>query len=1159
MRNLARKLALGGSQKEYFSVPDERVRGDLPLSVGNVYSAFLSILRRSFKSVRYKGMGVKFQLRSKVLLEKYSFESNKQMVVDIWFPATSRSVRAPHEIEPELNKSIADMMTKFDAFVQKGSGWVVKKVQLFSMTVNKFYLFSGGNFCSSLPLKLKRSRSCISIGKECNEKCFLKCVVAALGNTGKNVGRWGKHYEELMRKFEEVCEGFLSFPVDERGIKAFQKKLPVAINVYGYCGVVYPKYLSPYLEGDRFTVNLLLHDKHYFLIRNMSALVAPQCKKNKRKCYVCPSCLSYFVREKRYEMHTRLCKKDGTQYVFPEDTSVKLRFSSFNSMVNAPFVIYADMETMITEEVMLKRGKTLSTRKHVPVSVGALTVCRDRPEFGSRPFLYTGTDCIEMLMAFFNEEVMRARNIYERVLVPCNMREKDELHFRAAQSCEMCQRKFVDYPYLTKVRDHCHISGRYRYALCSECNLTRAKRPFEVYVFFHGFSNYDSHFLIQKMSSYPKYPINVIPRNSEKYLAFSLGSLKFKDSYQFLQCSLSTLVENLSKKGEENFKNLKKFVPEKDMRDLLMRKGVFPYSFFSSLSILDHKELPPKQFFKNDLDGKEISTDDYAHALRVWHNFECQTFRDYLHVYLLCDVLHLSDVFESFRDNCVNDFCLDPAHYLSSPHFTYDAFLRYSNAKLDLLTDINQYFFLEKGIRGGLSMVAKRYSKANNPSISGYDSSRSPVYILDLDSNNLYGKAMQDFLPFGGFRWMNQSELTKDYIMNLSPTGEEGCFVECTLDYPAALHDLHADYPLAPVKTKITYDKLSPYARFLCDQHKLKSSLKTLKLLTTFERRSFYVLHYRNFQLYLRLGMQLVAIHSGLAFKQAPFMRDYVVLNSEKRAQTTNRFDSDFYKLLVNSLFGKTIENPEKRSKIRLCRTQKELEKSVGHFSFKRSKIINKGLVGVEMKNTMVKMNKPFYVGNAVLELSKFHMYNFHYNVMKEVFQERIELLYTDTDSLLYEIRSLDPYAELREKNVINWFDFSNFPPEHPMFSDKNKRVPGLFKDECNVKVIREFVGLRSKMYSIRIEGEEGKEVKVAKGVKKSVIENDLKFSNYLDCLVEEQSLEHSFKCIRSSKHSVHTMSLRKKTLCGFDDKRYLVDMIFSLPYGYKGLGKKTC
>ena len=160
------------------------------------------------------------------------------------------------------------------------------------------------------------------------------------------------------------------------------------------------------------------------------------------------------------------------------------------------------------------------------------------------------------------------------------------------------------------------------------------------------------------------------------------------------------------------------------------------------------------------------------------------------------------------------------------------------------------------------------------------------VHILDLDANNLYGKAMQDYLPYRGFRWMAGCELTEEQIMKIAPDADEGCFVECTLDYPEALHNLDADYPLAPIKTKITYDMLSPYAQFLCDHHKLKYTLKTEKLLTTFQRRSFYVLHYQNFQLYVRLGMKVVAIHSALAFRQAPYMKK--LCEHERREESRN-------------------------------------------------------------------------------------------------------------------------------------------------------------------------------------------------------------------------------------------------------------------------------
>ena len=395
-------------------------------------------------------------------------------------------------------------------------------------------------------------------------------------------------------------------------------------------------------------MNLLLHSGYFFLIRNMSTLVTPQCKMNKPKCHVCSSCLSYFVRKDRYETHIHLCKKDGTQYVFPEGDEAELGFSSLNSMVNAPFVIYADLETMICKEEMVRRGKVRSKCRHVSISVGSLTVCKDRPDFGSDPFLYTGLDCIDMLIEFLNGEQYCVHEIYDSVSVPCLMTNRDRKHFLAAGVCEMCVRKVGQDPMLKKVWDHCHISRKFRYALCSSCNLTQAKRPFQVNVFFHGLSNYNLHFLIQKPGEYKKFPVNVIPRNSERYLSFSLGSLKFKDSYQFLQCSLLTLVENMVSKGVENFKYLKHFIPDSNMRSLLMRKGIFPYSFFSRQSILIDTQLPNKEAFTNDLDGSTITPEDYSHAQRVWHVFRCQTFRDYLELYLLCDVLQLADVFESF-------------------------------------------------------------------------------------------------------------------------------------------------------------------------------------------------------------------------------------------------------------------------------------------------------------------------------------------------------------------------------------------------------------------------------------------------------------------------------------------------------------------------------
>ena len=216
------------------------------------------------------------------------------------------------------------------------------------------------------------------------------------------------------------------------------------------------------------------------------------------------------------------------------------------------------------------------------------------------------------------------------------------------------------------------------------------------------------------------------------------------------------------------------------------------------------------------------------------------------------------------------------------------------------------------------------------------------------------------------------------------------------------------------------------------------------KLLATVEDKDFYILHYRNFQLYVSLGLRVKMIHAGIIFKQGPIMKSYVDFISEKRAQATNKFDTYFYKLLSNSLNRKTIENPEKQSKVKLCSESSMYENYIGKPNFKNAKRINSKLVGVEMKYSLIKINKPFNIGMSILDLSKWHMYNFCYNVMKAIFDDRVHLLYTD--SFIYEISSADFYEEVRP-HAREYFDFSNYPESHMLKNSCNKKVLGKFKD----------------------------------------------------------------------------------------------------------------
>ena len=1152
---MIRRRAFNGAHTEVYVIPKRASRGDFDLSVKSVFPAFLKTVKdhRKKQSRRY---ALKFQIRMLCSLDKFSYELNREINVEVWFPSDTYNAVEIKNVKAKIIKACADVYKRFDSFVQRGSGWVLRRVIKFSINIMKYQLFQGGCLSKKLPVKLRSKRCFLSIHNTEKNKCFHYCIAAGIGAVRKNKSRNSKYYGKIISllPFEKM-----NIPISLKEVQKFEKKSIVSVNVYGFEDIIFPMHISAHV-GKQFHVDLLLHNDHYYLITNMGAMLGLSGKCNRRKTYVCQYCLCYFIKFERFEMHKNLCFRNNHQYEMPVIGKNNLSFANFHNMIESPFVMYCDLETMITERVLLKKGKVYSKRDHIPISFGALTVCRPHKYFGSYPQVYTGLDCVDKLFAFISSEAQRIAKIINQFYAPLCMTAEDKNNFQQADKCFMCKKKFSDFPHIKKVRDHCHLSGRYRFALCSTCNLTRAKSKAELHVFFHGLSHYDSHFLIQKMNAFKSSDIRVIPKNSEKYLTFSIGDVHFKDSYHYLSESLSVLVKNLLTKGVGNFFNVNNFIKKKNKRELFLKKGIFPYNYLKEFSVLCEKKLPEKEVFYNDLLCEHVSQADYEFALKVWGVFKCKNIRDYLEVYLLADVLLLADVFENFRNNCLQEYHIDPVYYFSSPHFTFDAFLYKSQITLELLSDINQYLFIMNGIRGGLSMVSKRYSLANNQLLGNYDRSRKSIFLIDIDANNLYGKAMQQYLPQNKFRWMQPHELDCAFITSLPDQGPVGCIIQCSLIYPRHLHNDHNDYPLAPEKKKIKYKELSPEAKIICDKHSLKRTTNVEKLMATLGDKEEYILHYRNLKLYLSLGMKLKTIQAGILFFQAPIMKDYIDFNSKKRALSTNDYDKDFYKLLCNSLYGKTIENPEKRSKIKLCTDRANYMKMVGKPTFKNAKYINPNVVGVEFTYPRLKINKPFYIGMSILDLSKMLMYDFHYNVMKKIFGPRIHLLYTDTDSLMYEIESEDVYEEL-SPYVATYFDTSNYPTTHNLFNSGNKKIPGFFKDETASAPIKEFVGLRSKMYSFIVQQDspaDQKEVKVAKGVHRAVISKDLKFKSYLKCLRENIKTEHEFSTIRSVSHIVSTYNQKKVTLCPFDDKRYLVDSINSLAYGHYSLDSKN-
>ena len=504
--------------------------------------------------------------------------------------------------------------------------------------------------------------------------------------------------------------------------------------------------------------------------------------------------------------------------------------------------------------------------------------------------------------------------------------------------------------------------------------------------------------------------INAIPNNMEKYMALILGNhLTIIDSFQFMSSSLDKLVSNLPK---EAFKYTSEEFIGKEL-SLMSQKGVYPYDFMDNFEKFDQTELPTKEQFYSILNDQHITNDEYNHAKKVWKVFNIKTMGEYHDLYLKSDVLLLADVFKSFRKTCLQYYKLDPCHYFTSLGLSWDAMLKMTNIKLELMTDVDMFQFIENSMRGGVSYTANRYGKANNKYMKEYNEKVPSKYIMYLDDNNLYGWAMSQYLPTGNFKWMTDKEISKIDLVKYKENGKKGLILEVDLEYPQELHNLHKDYPVAPEKVKVSSGKLSAYCKKIAKRYNFSIGLVN-KLMPTLMDKEEYVLNYRNLQLYLDLGLKIKKVHQVLEFNQSPWLKQYIDFNTEKRKHAKNLFEKDFFKLMNNSVFGKTMENLRKRVDVRLLTDEKKLDKLTSKPTYVSSKIFNENLMAVhKVKETLI-LNRPAYVGMSILDLSKMLMYDFHYNYIKKKYGNRARLLFTDTDSLTYEIEAEDVYKDFR-------------------------------------------------------------------------------------------------------------------------------------------------
>ena len=910
-----------------------------------------------------------------------------------------------------VDEIVREMIEAMENYNKRGSNWIFKKVIRLDVNFVRWNPL-GGSAWIPLPAKLANKKAVINM-KNQDDFCFKWCISRAANMVES-------HPERITPKLREQAEKFdwtdCKFPMTLDKIKFFEKRNNISVNVYEWN--VCPLRITK--EEKPFHVDLVFLTKdsqnHFALIKNFSRFASSGKGGNER--WFCKRCLNSFPRVESLEKHKEICGEFAAAKI--ELPGGKCFFKNWERMMHVPVVCYADFES-----ILRPCHEDNKTHEHIPCGFCFHLVS---PFLQMEPVLKRAENETNQLpQDFIRELISRVKQAHlslpKKEMIPLSSEEWKKFH--ESEVCWLCKGKFGEKTF-SKVRDHCHYTGKFRGAAHQSCNL-KFKRPKFTPVFFHNLQNYDAHLFVRALGLMDEVlSISCIPNNNEKYISFSLKfelkriikwdpkkeewievvikhEIRFLDSFKFTLSGLNGLVKNLSR---EDLKETARFFGEKI--DLVSRKGVYPYEFMDDFEKFKKQSLPKKTSFFSRLKQEKVSEEDFLHAQKVWKECKLKNMGDYHDLYLKTDVLLLADVMENFRKLCEKHYELDPAHFFTVPGMAWDAMLKMTGIKLELLEDVDMLLMIEKGIRGGISNAFKRYAKANNKFMKDFDPAEKSSFIVYLDANNLYGWAMSKPLPVGGFEWMTKEEL-ENWERFVDEKGI-GCILEVDLEYPVELHDFHNDFPLAPEKM-ILEKKVEKLTQNLRDKEKM-------------------VLHGKNLQLYLSLGMKLKLIRRGLKFQEKNFMKNYIDKNTSLRSQAKNAFEKDLFKLMNNSVFGKTMENVRNRVTIELVKDAERAAKLVNKPNFEELKIFDEFLIAVKMRTTKVKMNKPVYVGMSILDLSKTLMFSFQYEYVKKKW-EKSEVLYTDTDSLVLKIETEDFFKDI-SGDVAEWFDTNEFAKDHP-------------------------------------------------------------------------------------------------------------------------------
>ena len=545
------------------------------------------------------------------------------------------------------------------------------KILYMEVNLNKYNPLRASSYIE-LPHSIKRKVAIINVQND-DQQCFAWAVTAAL-RVPTGLPQRTSSYPPPSTVIDLTD---LKFPVSLHDIPIFERNNDISIIVYGLQsrledGVVKYNVVGPLYHTKRkqdVHINLLIisddsGNNHYCWIKNLSRLISNQLSRNSHEKFICDGCLTYFHEQSKLDRHQREdCKH--VKSVLPSDElkqnkygeTIKesvLQFEKFEKQLKVPFVVYADFEALLKpihsdDEFDYSKSFTAKCYEHQPYAFAYYIKCSYDDSL-SKFVIYRGDNAEVEFMSRLESDLVQIYQKYLAVIKPMNNLNDDEKRiFDEARTCHICD-KFLNAD--DRVRDHDHLTGTFRGAAHSICNI-QYKVPNFVPVYFHNLSNYDSHLFVKTMALKQE-QVDVIALNKEKYISFTkrvhVGHtfdakgkfrkiflrIRFLDTFRFMASSLEKLGSYLT---NDNCRELRRYIVDDDKFRLLRQKGVFPYSFIDSIEKLEYPQLPSVDEFFDILSDRSIDQKSYERAQLVWQTFNCKTLGEYADVYLTSDVL----------------------------------------------------------------------------------------------------------------------------------------------------------------------------------------------------------------------------------------------------------------------------------------------------------------------------------------------------------------------------------------------------------------------------------------------------------------------------------------------------------------------------------------